>query len=235
MARQKPIRLEFDPSTPNGVVATSGAHAAGAQVRRAVGNATSGAATRTAMAIPGIAAPLVAPIIATVGSQRGRVAVRDFVDGLIGNPKGGKKAPVQATPAPAPARARQPVEESLAIGRTAEPVITPHDRQLAFLDTVFRGPLTMREAAAYSQMLPQQASKAPTAKDTVLGETAKLSQAIYQNAIDQATELAKTDPEGARAITEKATAEYFNRQAGLVGFNPVQLAQAALMGGVEEE
>lgn len=176
--------------------------------------------------------------------QSNRVAIRDFIDGLMGNPKGGARTPVQPAAAPTSldqATAAQAARVALAAGRGAQNPITPQDRVAAFIDSQFQGPLTMREAAAFSGMLPDVATaraasgKGPKAKDTVLGQTAQLSQEIYQNQIDQAKALMATDPEGARAATEKATQDYFNRQAGLVGFNPTNLAQAALMAGADEE
>lgn len=205
------------------------AYGTGSRIGRTVRDSVRGTTRRAVTALPGIG-----PVIAPVTSQGGRVAVRDFIDGLGGNPRGGVAVPVKAVP-----RERQQggLTRGLAQVRAAAPVLAaplvPQERMSAFLDTMLRGPLTLREAQAASNMLPAPA-KPRTASDVVLGETAKLSQQIYADQIAQATEMAKTDPDAARDATARATDAYFARQAGLVGFNPLQLAQAELMNQPEE-
>lgn len=232
--REYPIRLDISQQGPaKAAPRKGGAHGAGAAIRSVGEGATRGLLPRALASIP-----VVGPLVAPAFTQSGRVAARDFLDGLLGNPKGGARSDPKTFRSNAPIEdIPDPVGAARAAGQAAGPqaAITPYDRQLAFLDTVFQQPLTMREAQAYSGMLPARDTKTQTAKDALIGETAKLSQSIFQSAVDQAQELAKTDPEGARAIVDKARSDYFNRQSGLVGFNPVQLAQAQLMGAATEE
>jgi hypothetical protein len=162
-----------------------------------------------------------------LSQQPVRVAARDFFDGVAGNPKGGKKYPVQP---------EQPVEEALAQGREtgAVPEIAPASAQNQILAAILGSGLTVNEAATFTGMLPA-AGKPVSAKDTVMAQSAQLSKELFESQVQGARELAKTDPQGAKAMIEKATEAHFNRQAGLVGLNPVQLAQAQLMGGALEE
>lgn len=168
--------------------------------------------------------------LAGLFTQEGRVKTREGFDLLAGNPYGGPKYAVQP---------ENPVAQALAQGRTAAPPreIPAVDRQSQLIAAILGSNLTVDEATKVTSILPAAAGggKAPSAKDNVLGNAAKLSEALFQNQVNQATELAKTDPVGARAIVDKATQDHFARQAGLVGFNPVQLAQAALLNGAGEE
>lgn len=133
-------------------------------------------------------------------------------------------------------KAADPVTQAMQQGRqmTPDQFVTPRDRLNAYIDTVFRTGATIREAQALGGMV-ESTPRPQTTKNTVLGQTAQLSQAIYADQIAQAQQLGKTDPEAARAVVAKATSDYFNRNAGLVGFDPTKLAQAQLMAGAEEE
>jgi hypothetical protein len=149
--------------------------------------------------------------------------------GLIGLTVAGRpgdEEPVAARPAAAAARAAAATPE-------AEAVITPQDRQLAFVDTLLRGPVTLREAQAATSMLPAPA-KAQTNKDKLYGATDELAQSIFASQVAGARELAATDPVGAKAIVEKATDEYYKRRIAILGVDPGKLELANLLNAEEE-
>lgn len=137
-------------------------------------------------------------------------------------------APKAVTPA-------QAVDQAMTQGRTADSYITPQDQLSAYIGSVLSRGATIREAQALGPLVPGLARATPNPKQAVLGQTAALSQSIYQNSVTQAQELAKTDPEGARKVVEQATSDYFNRNAGLVGFDPSKLVQAQLLAGNNED
>ena len=212
--------------------ATIGAVRAAPQAAALVPTAGIGTAARF---LTGRAGPGLVPVVAATAPKASTVAKAAGAAGLIGlNLAAGRDGTV--TPAPAPAAApERPVEAALAAGRTLPAEITPYERQLAALNAIFKSPnATLSDLQSATGMLPAR-PKPPTAKDNVLSETAALSQAIFQNDIKNAEELAKTDPEGARALTAKAMEAEFQRRAGLVGLNPMNIAQAQLMAPAEEE
>lgn len=212
------VRVKMEPSAPDNSAFGRGRQAAG--VARQAGNLLA----NTARAVPAVQNPLGAGLVALLGSQGARVAARDAFDGFVGNPKGGQKVPVQPV---------QPVEEALAQGREAmvEPnEIAPIDRQSQMIAAILGSGLTVNEAASVAGILPQSTGKnAPSTKDTVMASAAALSRELYEGQIAKARALEATDPDGAKAAVESAAKNYFNQTAGLVGFNPVQLAQAQLM------
>lgn len=176
---------------------------------------------------PGIvpAAKLAAPKLSTIAKGTGIAA-------LLGLSASGRQdaTPAQAVEQPK-ALAKAPT--IAAVAKDADRTPTPQERQLAFVDSLFRGPLTMREAQMATGMLPA-AGKPRSSKDIVTGDAAALSQAIFQNDIANAEKLAESDPEGARALTAKAMEAEFSRRAGLAGLNPMNLAQASMMQGDPE-
>lgn len=183
---------------------------------------------------------LVANGVAAAPSSRSAAAAgEDFFRGFgpgFADPKSAVRVAAPVAPRVVPKVAlKDPVAASLAAGRAAAPTpISPHDRQLAALDTILRGPFTRDDLDLVSRSLPAPA-KAATYKDTVLGETAKLSQQIFANQIAQAQELAETNPQAARNATAKATDALYQRNAALVGMNPLALAQAQMFGPAEED
>lgn len=102
---------------------------------------------------------------------------------------------------------------------------TPQERALAFVDTVLRGPVTMREAQAVSGMLPAPA-KPQTAKDTLFGQYGSALDSAYRMQIasiqSQLTE-GKTDDAGARKAAESASKEYLQMLGGVLGANGLML------------
>lgn len=220
-------RAMFPASTVANASVREGAADAAAQgeYARAAGNIVRGAATIPLAAVDDIVGR---PVRTVLGG------VPPFVGGLVGSRGSTAVAPAPAARA-APASATAASERALTQGRAAAPTITPQDQLSAYIGSVLSQGATIREAQALGGLIPAGASAQPNAKSTVLGQTAQLSQSIYQNAVTQAQELAKTDPEGAQKVVEKATADYFARNAGLVGFDPTKLAQAQLLGGADEE
>lgn len=208
-----------------------GAYGTGQRVGEAIRREASRGA---ALTMDGLSqAPVVGPLVTgarALSQQPVRVGIRSFFEGLAGAADGSKASKAAAA---VPAK---PVEQALSQGRSAraQAAAAPNDPVGQMLSAILASGLTVNEAATVAGMLPA-AGKPASAKDTVMSQAAKLSEALFQNEINQATELAKTDPDAAKAVVEKATAAHFQRQAGLVGFNPVQLAQAALMGGAAEE
>lgn len=160
-------------------------------------------------------------VLPTLATQEGRIKVRSGWDTLTGQPYGGEKVPVQ------------PVEDALAQGREAmnDPeAIVPADRQSQLIASILGSGLTIKEAATMAGILPQTTGKsAPNTKAVVMSQAAALSRELYEDQVAKARALEATDPDGAKAAVESAAKNYFNQTAGLVGFNPVQLAQAQLM------
>lgn len=223
------VSVNFDTPVPVDNSAFGRGQRAGQVAKQSI-NKTAEAAMRSSL----ISDPLKTLAVGTLGSQGGRVAIRDFFDGLMGNPKGGPKTPVQPEP-------QQAVAQALQQGRTAAPTeIAPVDRQSQLIAAILGSGLTVNEAAQVAGILPAPANggKAPSMKDNVLGQTAALSQELYKNQVAQIQAQAASgdlDTETARGAIEKATTEHFNRQAGLVGFDPLKIAQAALMDGALED
>lgn len=146
---------------------------------------------------------------------------------------GGDAAPAQAAPVAdasstvttGPARPMQPTD-----------YITPRDRLSQFLDGVLSGPVSINQARAIGGLV-EGTPKPQTFKNQVLGQTAQLSQQIFQSQLEHAQEqlASGTITEAqAKAAVEKATEMRFQRDAGLAGLNPTQLAQAQLMSPDEE-
>lgn len=214
-----------------GAKAVTGAARALPQAVSLVPTAGIGTAARF---LTGRAGPGLMPVVAAAAPKASTVAKAAGAAGLIGlSVAGGQDNTV--TPAKPVAAPEKPVEAALAAGRTLPAEITPYERQLAALNAIFKSPnATLTDLQSATGMLPKP-NKPASAKDNVLSETTALSQAIFQNDIKNAEELAKTDPEGARALTAKAMESEFQRRAGLVGLNPMNIAQAQLMAPAEEE
>lgn len=197
----------------------SSARRVGSQINSALrrgGAISAGIAGRAVKTAVQPIVPLVGPLAAAIGNQGSRVAARDFVEGVVGVPAApaAKKAAPKAQPKAAPAAAQAPK-------------VSDRDRTIAAINAALNTPMTLRETQAVVGLLP--AATKTTQKDQLIGATAQLSQQMYAQQIAQATELAKTDPVGAKEMTAKATDAYFQRNAALTGFNPLQLAQASLI------
>lgn len=196
---------------------------------RAAGNVVRGAVT-----IPlGAASDTVAPITGLLAGAA------PFVGGLFGSR--GDAAVTRAQPAaaaPAQVSPREAVTQALAQGRTAPAEIAPQDALAKYITSVLSGGATIREAQALGALVPAVTKGAPKAKDSVLGQTAALSEAIFTDQvtkIDEAVKSGTITPEQAVIGKEKATAAWFARNGGLVGFDPSKLVQAQLLEGTGEE
>lgn len=195
-----------------------------------------GSALRTVF--PGAAIPMqgILPLITT---QTGREQVRDFTLAVSGQP------PAAVTQAASARRvAQQPAQpkpsaQPKAAAKTDAPVmVLPEDRARAMLATILSKPLTISQyehAAGTLPVVAPMGNKAPKAQDVVLGQTAQLSQQLFSQDIAQAQEIAKSDPEAARAATQKATDAFYQRQASLSGVNMQQLAQAQLLAQAQQQ
>ncbi len=130
---------------------------------------------------------------AVLSTQPGRVAARDFMDGLQGNPKGGAKvAPV------AEKAATKVVEKALAAGRAAAPKMTNQERMAEQLGKLLSSPnLTLRAQQAAAGMLAQTTPKPVSALDAVMGEAALRADMLHQ----QELKAAGNDPKlGVKAL-----------------------------------
>lgn len=114
-----------------------------------------------------------------------------------------------------------------------EKKLTPQEKQLAYLDSVFGGALTLNQAAAATSMLPAS-PKPRSEKDITQGLMRETSQAVFADAVKQATALEGVDPEGAKLLVEKAREDYFQRLASTMGFNPLNLGMAQMLPDGEE-
>ena len=208
----------------------SSARRAGAAVRRAAGSQVRQTPGRVARGISTVFPAAAAPIAAA--SDIGRVILGDFLAGLAGEPAAAKAKPKPAAPAQ-PASRVAAADAALAQGRAqreaaAEAPYTPYERQLAAINDVLSKPYTLEELSMVSQLLPDQ-GKPASQKDIVLGRAAAMSRDLFQTEISQiraAVEAGEADEETGRALVKKATSDYFARDAGLAGFNPVDLETA---------
>ena len=194
----------------------STARQTGARMHAEVARGTAGAGR--VLGSYAMSSPITALLVKMFGTQDGRVATRDFVEGAAtGNPN--KPAP-RVAPKPA---VTNPVSAALAQGKAAPPpTISPYDRQLAFLDSVFQQPLTLRQASMASGMLPAT-GKPPSAGDMIKGQAAQLSQLIFQHQLDEA--------KGDDTKTAAAMDAEYQRRIGIIGANPLN---AALAGSIAE-
>lgn len=130
-----------------------------------------------------------------------------------------------------------PVAASLAAGRGASAVVTPYERQLEALNTILASPnATLSDLQAATAMLPA-APKQGSKKDAAFGRTAELSRQIFESqiaSIGAQKDAGEITEEQARAMTATAMNEEFQRQAGMQGFNPMNLMQAQMMAPDEE-
>lgn len=183
--------------------------------------------------------PVLGATIATLGSQNARVAARDFVEGAVGQPRPAPRAPASvaapsAAPQPRHARPGEIVGTVLGPGLAAPARITPSDRISAAVDTILRGPFTMRGLATAASALPAPV-RPLTPRDNLIAETAAVSKSIADTAIRDAQARAAsgeiTSEQAQRAVAGALT-NWQNRSLALAGANPFQIAQAQQMSGL---
>lgn len=186
--------------------------------------------------IAGLAYDATVPAISAIWNGGGRL-----LGGLLGSD--GSTTVNRAFTPPAPAaqqRAAAPVDAALQAGRVAATSpLTPQERMLAHLDTLLSRPMTQRGMQAVSGALAETTANSPRprgAKDTVLDQTAEISQSVYNSEIERIMEARRTGAmtlEQAQAATGKATDAYFLRNTALVG-NPLSFAQANMLPSPDE-
>lgn len=104
---------------------------------------------------------------------------------------------------------------------------TPTDRLNAFLQAAMSMPQSVASMQGVTAMIPKQAlPKQPTAKDSLLGQAALISQGQYAQDLKDAAD----DP----AKASKAVDAYFRRQATLLGSNPMNVSLADLIDQQEQ-
>lgn len=162
--------------------------------------------------------------------------VARFLGGALGS--SGSDAVTVASAPEAPAVVKQPVspvDAALAAGRAAASTsLSPQERTLAAIDSILRGPVSIKDVQGLAGVFPALTKVPQTERDATIGKVAQTSEDIYQQEIKAATELAKTDLPAAQAAAAKATDAYFQRGATLVGANPLAAAQAKLLNPDDE-
>lgn len=195
---------------------------------RAAGNVVGGMVRYPAAAVVDTLAPVGAAL----------TTVPSFVGGILGS--SGDTSVVKAAPAAAAPDARQAVQQALVQGRAAAPTpIAPQDALANALRKILTSPnATLSDISRAGGLVPAATKNDPKTKDTVLGRTAALSEAIFNDQVTKIDEAAKAGTITAEQATigkEKATAAWFQRNGGLVGFDPSKLIQAQLLEGADEE
>lgn len=121
-----------------------------------------------------------------------------------------------------------PVESALASGR-ATPADPQRDLATAISTVLSKNP-SIADLQAIGQLVPASVRPSATQRDLVFGQAYAQSKAIAdQQVADLAAqaEAGKITEEQARAGIAKVLQTHFNQTAGLVGFNPVNIATAA--------
>lgn len=182
--------------------------------------------------------PILGLVTRAFGSQENRVAARDFVEGLAGieapRPisKLGEKRQGSVTidlPLAAKRSAPRAAGAKAATAKAAaEAPLSPQEKQLALLDTMFSKPLTTNQIVALTGALPR-APKGPTPTDEMNARTEQTSQALYAAALARATEVEQSDPEEGRNLKLQALKDHYDRQAAFSGANVLGLAQAGML------
>lgn len=130
------------------------------------------------------------------------------------------------------------VATALAAGRAAAPALSTQDELAAYIHSVLSGGATIREAQALGPLVPATIKQAQTSKDALFGQTAAMSQAIYTQqakALNDAVAAGTITKEQGEIGAQKATDAYFQRNAGLVGFDPTKLALANQLGNQDAQ
>lgn len=216
---------------------TSTARSVGARINRAFSEAPSTAGTVLQSVLSAIS-PGASLVAHAIGSQQNRVATRDFVEGLAG---------VDAAPVAAALTAPRSFNDVSAVGRGAVTValpqarpaapkavilpgtaadLTPAERQAAFVDSLFRHPLTLEQATAATGIM-QKPDKQRTYKDSIIPDLVNQSTELYKEAVAQAT--AEPDTAKAQEMLTQARKDHFNRVLPLAGGNPLNVASAGLI------
>jgi hypothetical protein len=203
--------------------------AANGDYGRVAGNVARGMVTYPAAAVTDALAPLGGAIINGGGGLLGGLT------GSRGDTTVVRTQPVVAAPNP-----RTAVTQALAQGREAPATpITPQDALASALQRILTSPrATMGDISRAGGLVPAVTKNAPKGRDTVLAQTAALSEAIFNHAvgeIDAAAKAGTITPDQAKVGKEKATAEWFQRNGGLVGFDPSKMVQAQLLQGADGE
>jgi hypothetical protein len=209
-----------DISNQGPALPVSTARAAGLRVGSAVSDAIGAAPGIAARALGGYLPQPLVDAASALGDQGNRVALRDFLGGLVGSPTYNANAPAPAKAAATPAKALAAPAAAVAAATPATPLFTH--------------PLTLHEATALSGVLGtlMPAPRPILPHEQVYAQTAGLSQSMFAQAVQAAQEKAQTDPQGAKADVTKAQTDYLNRQMEMLkSFNPQQLAMANVLNG----
>ena len=206
------------------------ANIAAGDYARAAGNGAGGMVAYPAAAATDLVARPAISLVRGAGN---------FLGGVLGSDgsKVVRAAPALAAPA-AVVPARDAVDNAFAQGRNARVSLTPQDQLGAYISSVLSNGATIREVEKLGSLVPALAKPGQSTKNTVLGETAKLSDAIHQDQLEKINAAVKAGTITADQGTigaEKATAAYFARNAGLVGFDPTKLALAQQMQPDEDQ
>ena len=146
---------------------------------------------------------------------------------------------IGTAPADAPAVAAQsgavtPVADPRTVDLT--PTVNPQAGQLAFLDALFRRPLTLHQAQVATGLIPAP-MKPPTPVDQAKAQNATIADGLFQNAVTQLQQQlasgAITKEQQSEAM-QKATDDYFRKRVAAVGGNPYNISLADMVNNPQE-
>lgn len=211
MRRQEyPIRMDISRPGPAQAPVSNGA-AAGRAVRRAAANQIASTPVAQALALASAIGSSIIP------------RATEFMSGVTGiRPV----LPEASTAKPAMQVAAIPRQPAVAVAPKAQRQPTPQERMLAYVDTLLRGPVTLREAQAAAGMIPAP-TKPVSAKDKIAASAANIADTQFQ--LDLAATQKMQAGEEQDAARAKAADAYFRRQAALLGVNPMQLAMQDML------
>jgi len=214
------------------------ARGAGAAVRAAGGIRPAAAAlarsftpevigTRAA-ALGARATPAPGRVIAGVAAP---LAVAAGVSALAGNPDTPAVQPNPNNPRDGlTARGDGPVEQAMMQGREAR---TVQDDLTDTVRQVLNNNPSLAQLQTIQGLLPSTIKRTQSDKDALFGQTSKLSDALLQQEL-VAAQAAATSPEDYAKRFQSALRSKFQRDAGMLGFDPGELVQAQLLQPGEE-
>lgn len=145
----------------------------------------------------------------------------------------GDSAPAADTPVAAP----RAVDTAMRQGRAAPTVVTPREQLNAFISNVLGQGASINQVRALGDLV-EGTPRPVSAKDAMTGQTALLSQQIFERQLAalqaQLADGSITQADFDAGVTG-LQGQLFTRNAGLVGLNPAQLAQAQQLAALQEE
>lgn len=153
------------------------------------------------------------------------------IAGFLNNGEAPAAAAVPVAPVVA-APTAGPVETALAAGRAAP--ADPQRDLAASISTILGRNPSIADVAAVGGLVPAAARPVQTQRDMVFGQAYSMSKAIADQQVAelQAQVAAGTiTQDQARTAISGVLQRHFDQTAGLVGFNPANMANAAILNG----